>query len=166
MPLCFVSVGSNVERERHVRGALAALRERFGPLLVSAVYETPAIGFAGDPFYNLVVAFFTEDYPSGVAQALAAIEAAHGRERGGACFAPRTLDLDLLLYGDRVIDEPGLRLPRPDIDKYAFVMEPLAEIAPNLEHPRIGQSYRQLWEQFDKSGGAKTITGAHDEPSR
>jgi len=151
--LCFVSIGSNVERERNIRGALAALHERFGPLLVSAVHETQAVGFTGDPFYNLTVGFCTERSAGDAALALADIEIAHGRARTGERFAPRALDLDLLLYDALVIDENGLELPRPEIDKYAFVLEPLAEIAPDLVHPLSGRSYRELWNEFDKSCG-------------
>jgi 2-amino-4-hydroxy-6-hydroxymethyldihydropteridine diphosphokinase len=146
--LCVVSIGSNVERARHVRGALAALRSRYGPLLVSAVYETPAVGFDGDPFYNLVVAFVTDEAPSAVAAALAAIERAHGRTREANRHAPRTLDLDLLLHGDTVLTEGALRLPRPEIPEYAFVLGPLAEILPDLRHPASERTYGELWAAF------------------
>jgi 2-amino-4-hydroxy-6-hydroxymethyldihydropteridine diphosphokinase len=147
VPLCFVSIGSNVERERNVRGALRALRGAFGPLLLSSVYETEAIGFAGDRFYNLVAGFFTELSAPDVANALADIETAHGRERGGKRFVPRTLDLDLLLYGDAIVAEPELTLPRPEIESQAFVLEPLAETAPDLLHPRRRQTYQHLWNE-------------------
>ena len=152
MPVVFVSVGSNVERERNIRGSLRALRERFGPLLVSPVYETAPVGFTGAPFYNLVVAFATELAPRDVLIALADIEAAHGRTRHSERFAPRTLDLDLLLYGDAIVAEPDLELPRPEIARYAFVLEPLAAVAPDLPHPQAGRTYHEIWAGFDKAG--------------
>lgn len=163
MALCFVSIGSNVEREQNIRTALASLRERYGPLLVSSVYETLAVGFEGAPFYNLVVAFATEIPPQRVATILRDIESRQGRTRAEERFGPRTLDLDLLLYGNEIIREPSLELPRPEIGKYAFVLEPLAEVAPDLGHPRSGRCYRQSWQEFDKSGTtAKTIHLAFD----
>jgi len=145
--LVFVSVGSNVERERHVRGALAALRRRFGPLLISSVYETPAVGFDGDPFYNLVVAFVTAQPAREVAATMHTIEAEHGRVHGSERFGPRTLDLDLLLYGDTVLHEDGLDLPRPEITHHAFVLQPLAEIASDVPHPASGRHYGELWSE-------------------
>jgi 2-amino-4-hydroxy-6-hydroxymethyldihydropteridine diphosphokinase len=82
---------------------------------------------------------------------LAQIEDAHGRDRSGPRFSSRTLDLDLLLYDDLVIDENGLRLPREEILKNAFVLRPLAEIAPDLMHPLANRSCAELWAAFDKS---------------
>jgi len=147
----FVSVGSNVEPARHVRAGVEALRRRFGPLRVSTVYQCPAVGFSGDDFYNLVLSFHTGEDPYAVARALHEIEAAMGRRRGGPRFASRTLDLDLILHGDAVLQEPTLRLPRPDILRYAFVLRPLAELAPDLRHPVEGRSYAELWSGFDAS---------------
>ena len=151
MTRVFVSVGSNIERERHVPAALSALRERFGELQLSRVYESDALGFDGAPFYNLVVSFETDEAPELVADVLREVEAACGRRRGAERFASRTMDLDLLLYGDRVLRQPGLELPRPEILTDAFVLRPLAEIAGALLHPVLGRSYAELWEAFDDS---------------
>lgn len=148
MARAYVSVGSNIDRERHVRGAIAALRDRYGRLLLSPVYESRAVGFDGGDFYNLVVAFDTEEPPRAIAEALAAIERAHGRERRAHGLHSRTLDLDLLLYDDLVVDEPGLRLPREDIARYAFVLKPLADLAPAGVHPQTGQRFAQMWRDF------------------
>ena len=141
----YVSVGSNVDRARHVRAAVSGLRHRFGPCRLSSVYETEAVGFSGDPFYNLVVGFRTAEPPEAVAACLRELEVAAGRRRDGPRFGPRTLDLDLLLYGAQVRDDPALRLPRPEILEQAFVLGPLAELAPELVHPTAGRTLGELW---------------------
>jgi 2-amino-4-hydroxy-6-hydroxymethyldihydropteridine diphosphokinase len=146
MARVWVSVGSNQQRERHIRGAIAELRARFGALRLSSVYETVAVGFDGDPFYNLVVGFATDQPPEQVQAALRAIEDAHGRERTGPKFSGRTLDLDLLTYDDRVGQVAGKPLPHPDILAYPFVLGPLAELAPDECHPVLGRSYTELWQ--------------------
>lgn len=148
MPRVFVSIGSNVEREHHIRAAVRALRARFGALALSHVYETEAEGFEGDNFLNLVAAFDTRESPEQVQGALRDIEAAHGRERGGPRFGPRTLDLDLLLYGDLVRHGDGFDLPRDEIMRYAFVLGPLAELAPQARHPENGRTFGELWAEF------------------
>lgn len=151
MTRVYVSMGSNIERERNTRSGLAALRAHYGPLIMSSVYDSQALGFAGDDFYNLVVAFDTTEDVHTVARTLERIEHEHGRARGTARFNSRTLDLDLLLYGDLVLNAPDLRLPRPEIVKYAFVLRPLAEIAGHERHPQDGRTYQALWQAFDKS---------------
>ena len=148
MPRVWVSVGSNIERERHIRAALEDLRERFGELVISPVYETESVGFAGDPFYNLVVGFDSELPPGQLHALLRTIEARHGRERSGGKFASRTLDLDLLTYGDAVTDEGGKALPRDEILRYAFILAPLADVAGGERHPELGETYRSLWQRY------------------
>lgn len=153
MPKAFVSIGSNLERERHILKALAGLEASFGRLSVSSVYESEAEGFEGPPFYNLVVGFDTDLPLAKVLEKLKEIECRHGRGPQSRKFASRTLDLDLILYSDLVLDDPksGRRLlPREDILRYAFVLEPLAEIAPDLRHPALGETYRALWQAFDR----------------
>ncbi len=148
MPRVWVSVGSNIERERHIRAALADLRSSFGELAVSPVYETQAVGFDGDAFFNLVVGFDTEMRPAALHRLMREIEARHGRERSGEKFASRTLDLDLLTYGDAVTEEGGKALPRDEILRYAFVLAPLADVAADEVHPRLGETYQRLWQRF------------------
>ena len=148
----FLSLGSNIDRERHLPSALAELERRFGPLTVSSTYETAAVGFDGPPFHNLVAAFSTDLSVERIAQILAEIEERHGRTRQCTKFSSRTLDIDLILYGDLIQREGKLQLPRDEITRYAFVLEPLAEIAPNQRHPVTGERYADLWAHFDKSG--------------
>jgi 2-amino-4-hydroxy-6-hydroxymethyldihydropteridine diphosphokinase len=150
MPRVYVSIGSNIERERHVRSGVAALRWRFGHLTVSRVYESTAVGFSGDNFFNLVVGFDTEEEVRTVAEGLREVERTHSRDRRAPRFSSRTLDLDLLLYGDAVLEEAGIKLPREEITRYAFVLGPLAEIAGEMRHPIIGRSFVELWREFDK----------------
>ncbi|HKQ30772.1 MAG TPA: 2-amino-4-hydroxy-6-hydroxymethyldihydropteridine diphosphokinase [Burkholderiales bacterium] len=146
MPLCFVSVGSNIDPEKNVRAALQALHAQFGPLLISSIRETEAVGFQGAPFLNLAVGIFTEHPPQRTATVLANIERTQGRVRADERFGSRTLDLDLLLYGE--LCDPNLKIPRPEIAEHAFVLEPLAEIAPALQHPQLERTMGQLWDSF------------------
>jgi 2-amino-4-hydroxy-6-hydroxymethyldihydropteridine diphosphokinase len=145
----YVSLGSNIDRVRNITSAIAALGDVYGPLRQSCTYETEAVGFSGDPFYNLVVAFETDQTPRQVADVLSRIEDAHGRDRSVGKFSSRTLDLDLLLYDGLVLDEGNLHLPRKEILEYAFVLKPLAEIAGGMKHPVTGFSFADLWDQFD-----------------
>ena len=146
----FLSLGSNVEREKHIPEALAELDALFGPLTVSSVYESEAVGFDGDPFYNLAVGFRSELAAGDIARRLREIEIAHGRAPESRKFEPRTLDIDLILYGEEVLEEGPLKLPREEIARCAFMLEPLAEIAPAFRHPALGLGFARLWEDFDK----------------
>jgi len=143
----YVSVGSNIDREAKVRSCIKALDEAFTSLVKSSVYESIAVGFEGENFYNLVVGFEAED-PADVTRILRDIEVAHGRNRGEKKFAPRTLDLDLLLFGEQDLHEQGLDVPRAEITRYAFVLGPLAELAPQAVHPLLGKTYLDLWSEF------------------
>lgn len=148
----YISIGSNIEKEKNILSALRALAMFFGGLVVSSTYETEAVGFTGDTFHNLIVGFDSDLDVKTIAEQLRQIELDHGRTRECKKFSSRTLDLDLILYGDLVITEGRLQIPRDEIERYAFVLEPLAEIAGDLRHPASKISYRELWERFDKSG--------------
>ncbi|WP_323893436.1 2-amino-4-hydroxy-6-hydroxymethyldihydropteridine diphosphokinase [Aeromonas allosaccharophila] len=150
MTTIYISLGSNIERDRHIRAGLDALHAEFGELLVSRVFESEAVGFNGRPFYNLVAAAETDLPLATVCQRLRAMEFAHGREPDAKKFAPRTLDLDLLLYGNLVCNTP-LVLPRGEVLTNAFVLWPLAELAPTLRHPVDGRTMGELWQAYDKA---------------
>ena len=146
----YVSIGSNIDREQNIDMALRALATAYGELQLSSVYASDAVGFNSAPFYNLVVGFSTTETPQAIQGRLHTIEDSNGRLRTGQLSA-RTLDLDLLLYDDLVLTDGKLVLPRPDIDRYAFVLGPLAEIAGSGCHPVSGISYAELWSAFDDS---------------
>jgi len=149
----FVSGGSNVERRASLRAGIAALRRHCGPLRVSPVYESPAVGFSGAAFYNLVVGFETGKPLGQLLTMLKAIEAQHGRRRRSRSTS-RRLDLDLLLYGQLVCRRGGLKLPRPDILDYAFVLKPLTAIAADVLHPVEGCTLGALWRERRPRGPA------------
>jgi len=151
MPMVYVSVGSNIRRRSSIKSGMRALYEEYGVLSVSSVYETDAVGFSGDPFYTFVVAFDTEDKPMQIQQVMKKIEINCGRKRDGRKYNPRTLDMDLLLYGNLQIESTSLQLPRDEIFKYAFVLEPLAELAPKLVCPGKNRSFRQLWKDYQRT---------------
>lgn len=146
MAQCYVSVGSNIDKAENIEAGLTSLRETFRELSVSPIYETAAVGFDGDDFYNLVVGFESDLSAQAVFQILRELEFKHGRSPNSQKFSPRSLDLDLLLYGDELIDDGVLKLPRVDIEKYAFVLQPLADIAPDLIHPIHQKTYRKMLE--------------------
>lgn len=149
MARVYLSVGSNVDRDKNIRAGLDDLAEQFGELECSPVYESVAFGFDGDNFYNLVLGFDTEDSVYDVAKILRGIEDRRQRVRDGVKFSSRTLDLDLILYDDLVLTDGRIRIPREDIEQYAFVLQPLADIAPDHVHPELDKTYAQMWSKFD-----------------
>lgn len=156
MAKVYVSIGSNVDRAANIRSGVRALQARFGAVRLSSVYDTPAVGFSGDDFYNLVAAFDTLADVHEVAAFLHETERRHGRAKRGAGrrYTPRTLDMDLLLYGDLVLEGPDLRLPRAEILQHAFVLGPLAEIAAGERHPELGLSFGELWARLVEGGAS------------
>ena len=148
MPRVYVGIGSNIDRENNIRGAVRELNAHYGALTLSPVYESQAVGFKGENFYNLVAGFDTEESVERIKETLARIESRLGRSRGENRFSARTLDLDLLLYGDSVRHDSQVELPHPDIQRYAFVLRPLADMAPDLKHPETGLSCAEMWRRF------------------
>ena len=147
----YISIGSNIDKEQHIPASLSALEQLFGQLTVSSIYESEAVGFIGNSFHNLIVGFDSDLDVKTVAKHLRQIELDNGRTRDCQKFSARTLDLDLILYGDLIINDGRLQIPRDEIECYAFVLEPLAEIAPNEKHPITSKTYAELWQAFDKS---------------
>lgn len=156
MTTAYISVGSNVDPQANIRRGLSLLQDEYGALHLSPVYQSTAVGFDGEDFINLVVACAADAPVEQVAASLDEIENRCGRIRNGVRFGPRTLDLDLLLLGDLVIDQPGLKLPRDEILSYAFVLRPLADLVPDAVHPVIGRTYASLW--AERAAQAQSLT--------
>jgi 2-amino-4-hydroxy-6-hydroxymethyldihydropteridine diphosphokinase len=154
MPAVYVAAGSNVEPERHLALATDLLRREFPDVRFSPWYRNRAVGFEGADFINLVAGFTTALPINEVLFRMYAIEVACGRPRDAPRWAPRSMDLDVLLYGDLVCDEPKFKLPRPDLLKRAFMLGPLAALAPELMHPTEKATIGELWSRFDRAGHA------------
>ncbi len=151
MTAIYLSLGSNIDRHKHITAALNALSEVFGDLIVSSVYESKSVGFNGSNFFNLVVGIKTDLSIGALSETLKKIEDANGRLRSGPKFSPRTLDIDILTYGNFVGVDSGVELPRSEITKNAFVLLPLAEIAAKVLHPQLQKTYSELWAAYDKN---------------
>lgn len=152
MARVYIGIGSNIDKHLHIPRVIEELQAEFGEVTVSPVYQTTAVGFEGEDFYNLVVAVNTRQTPREMYRYLRSLEAAHERRRtSGNQFIARTLDLDQLLYDDQQIDDGSLSIPHDDIVRYAFVLKPLADIAPDLIHPVLQKSMRILWQEFDQN---------------
>jgi 2-amino-4-hydroxy-6-hydroxymethyldihydropteridine diphosphokinase len=141
----YLSLGSNIDARAHLRSAVTALRARFGRLLLSNAYLFPAVGFEGGDFLNAAAVIDSDLDPFALNDWLHALEDAHGRDRGGPRYGDRTLDIDIVFYDGLVLDGPGhLQLPRDEI-RHAFVLKPMAEIAPDFVDPVSGCSLAGLW---------------------
>ena len=151
MTQVYLSIGSNQQPRKHVAMALEALGGNFSPVELSPVYESIAVGFEGANFFNLVVGFDTDLPLTELDKKLDEIEQDCGRIRGSDRFTARTMDLDLLVYGELVRHDDKWDIPREEITRYAFVLKPLAELAPDFIHPELGLSFSQLWQQEDIS---------------
>jgi len=146
MPLIYLGLGSNVEPRKNINAGLVLLADCFGKLNISTTYESAAVGFEGDPFWNLVVSCQTDSTITATVALLHDIEDHCGRDRSAPRWSSRTLDIDLLLYGETVCETPQ-KLPRSDILKYAFVLKPLVELGPSLVHPETGRLLREHWQE-------------------
>lgn len=146
-----LGIGSNVDSARHTRAALDALRQRFGELTLSRVYESEAVGFDGSNFLNMAVALRTDLPLAQLSHWLKTLEDEHGRRRDKTRFSSRTLDVDILTYDDLHGEYEGMTLPRPEVLHNAFVLCPLSEVMPHGVHPGEGRTYRQLWQDYDRS---------------
>ena len=148
MARVYLSLGSNLQPQKYLRAALDELRARFGAIEVSPAYRSKAVGFDGPDFVNLAVGLDTELAPEALNDWLHALEDRHGRRRDLPRYADRTLDVDIVLYDDLVRRGEGhLDIPRKEL-RHAFVLRPLADIAPGLRHPVDGRSMAELWAAF------------------
>lgn len=145
----FLGLGSNIEPERNLPLGLDALQQLFGDLVLSPVYESVAVGFEGDPFLNLVVQLQTGLSLADMARQLRQIETDFGRPANAPRYSSRHLDIDVLTFGDLVGPHAGMVLPRDEVLTQAFVLRPLAELAPDAVHPEVGVRYAELWQRFD-----------------
>lgn len=150
MAKIYLGLGSNVEPQRYLRLGIRELGRQFGALQLSNVYRSKAVGFDGADFLNLVAGLDSDLTPLEVHDVIENMHRMANRQRGESRYAPRTLDIDLLLYDDLVIEEAPISVPRSDVLKYSFVLGPLAEIAPNLRHPETGRLIAEHWAEFDK----------------
>jgi 2-amino-4-hydroxy-6-hydroxymethyldihydropteridine diphosphokinase len=162
MTRVYLSLGSNLEPEKHLNAAIGELAERFGNIVVSPVYRFRAVGFDGPDFLNLAVGIDTDLEPQALNDWLHALEDRLGRRRDVPRFSSRTLDIDIVLFGDRVVKGAGnLDVPRSDL-LHTFVLQPLIDIAPDVMHPVLRKSIAQLWTE----GSAIGDRGARVELSR
>lgn len=148
MATIYIGIGSNIQRDEHINAGCRSLAAAFSALRCSAVYESSAVGFDGDPFYNLVAEAQTAQSVAQVCQTLRAIEFRHGRPADARKFSSRTLDLDLLAYDALCLRDP-LVLPREEVLTNAFVLRPFAELSPEYRHPVAGLTLAELWHRFD-----------------
>ena len=144
----YLGIGSNIDPEKHITEGLKSLETLFSELDISPTYLAPPFGFVGDDFHNLVVSAQTDLSITDCVKALRQIEFDHGRPEQAVKFSSRSLDVDLLLYGDFVGKVEGYEIPRTDIDKFDFVLRPLQDIAGDELHPVNGKSFAELWQEM------------------
>lgn len=155
----YLGLGSNLDTRRNLRSALRALETKFGTIEYSPVYTSPAVGFTGNDFFNMNVKIKTNLQVQVLRTWIRQLEDEHGRDRSQPKFSDRSLDIDILLFGNKIIDQEGLVLPRGEILHYAHVLKPLADIAPKLRHPTEKKSYQRLWREFpDKEQQPLSVT--------
>ena len=147
----YLGLGSNRDRYQCISAGLDAIERQFGAVKISPVFESESIGFEGSLFLNLVVAVETELSVAELDAWCKSVEKQNGHDHGSPKYSPRTLDIDILLYGDLVGVVDGVELPRGEIVQNAFVLWPLAELIPDRLHPALKLSYSELWQRYDQA---------------
>jgi 2-amino-4-hydroxy-6-hydroxymethyldihydropteridine diphosphokinase len=150
MHTAYLGLGSNVEANKNIASAIACLRDLFCTVELSPVYQCAAFGFEGGDFINLVARIETGLSPLELKAALGELENRHGRNRQAPRYSSRTLDIDILLYDDLYLLSPRLEIPRGEILQAAYVLKPLADLAPELVHPAARKTMTELWDAFPK----------------
>lgn len=148
MSTVYLGLGSNVDARTNIAAGIRALRETFGAIALSPIYQAAAVGFEGNDFINLVARIETEMSPLELKHYLQELENRHGRDRSRPKFSDRTLDIDILLYHDLWLLSPELEIPRDEILTAAHVLRPLADLAPELRHPATQRTLAETWEGF------------------
>lgn len=146
----FVAAGSNVDANKNLQLASSELVRAFGKVEFSPAYQNVAAGFEGDDFINFVAGFDTELLVRDVVAELQRIEGLCGRERNAPKWAPRSMDLDILLFGNLICDESGLVLPRPDLLHRSYMLGPMADVGGDIIHPIEQREILKLWKDFDR----------------
>ena len=147
----YLGIGSNDRPQENLKLAIKELKQAFNNIEISPVYKNKAVGFDGEDFLNLVVAFHTSIKILNIVSIIERIHKLSGRIRGSEKFSSRTLDIDLLLYGEVILDNDEVRIPREDILKYSFVLKPLADISPDLIHPQTNRAILDHWNDMSDS---------------
>jgi len=148
MSVAYLGLGSNVNARAHIAAGITALRENFSDVRLSPAYQTAAVGFDGDDFINLTASIETGFQPIELKNFLNDLEDRHGRLRDVPKFSDRTLDIDILLFDDLYLLSPVLEIPRPEIMKFAHVLKPLADLAPDLVHPISRKTIDEIWRDY------------------
>jgi len=140
----FVGIGSNIDREKNIKSCITILKDIYGDVLISPVYETEAMGFNGPNFYNLVACFETEESVYDLKSALNEIENSHGRHANETKFSSRTLDIDILYFDNLILSDDKIQIPRKEICEYDFVLKPLVDLVPDFIHPIQNISHLEI----------------------
>ena len=144
----YLGVGSNLNREHNITSCLNYLRSSFAEMRVSPIYQSPSFGFKGHDFHNLVVHIHSAYTPTALKHWLQRLEDLHGRDREQPRYSDRTLDVDLLLCDQLIINDGFVQIPRDEILKRAYVLKPLQDLAPDLIHPQAQKRLADLWQAF------------------
>ena len=144
----FVGIGSNIDREKNIRSCITILRDLYGEMIISPVYETQSMGFDGPNFYNLVSCFETDESIYDLKNNLNKIENNHGRHFNETKFSSRTLDIDILYYDDLVLSDDKVQIPRKEICEYDIVLKPLIDLVPEFIHPIHNISHKEIMDKI------------------